>query len=177
MLEIPAWGKGKGGLCQKEMFMIVLINCSISPRIPWAAGNNLISAVLFFGSNRSLCGDPHKSQLGVLLLNVPRSLVSPDTVVEGDVVWQAFGWPETRASVLGKSQMKGCSWIRQNWFVCFCTEELLALALCESRYWGTDNFTLHFGALKLVLSTPALSIAAIDAFAGRKAFITFLTVS
>lgn len=53
----------------------------------------------------------------------------------------------------------------------------LALALRESRYWGTDNFTLRFGALKLVLSTPALSIAAIDAFAGRKAFITFLTVS
>lgn len=42
------YGKGKGGLCQKEMFMIVLINCSISPRIPWAAGNDLTSAVLFY---------------------------------------------------------------------------------------------------------------------------------
>lgn len=41
-------GKGKGGLCQKEMFLIVLINCSISPRIAWAAGINLTSAVLLY---------------------------------------------------------------------------------------------------------------------------------
>lgn len=59
--QLLLYGRAKGGLCQKEILVIVL-NCSISPGIPWAAGNNLTSAVLFyfFGSNTSLCGDPHE---------------------------------------------------------------------------------------------------------------------
>lgn len=41
--------KGQRGDCaKKEMFMIVLTNCSISPRIPWVAGNNLTSSVLLY---------------------------------------------------------------------------------------------------------------------------------
>lgn len=44
--------------------------------------------------------------------------------------------------------------------MCFSTEGLLTLALPKSCYWGARQ-PLHFwfGALKLVLGTPALSMA------------------
>lgn len=56
------YGEGKGGLCQKEMFVIVLINCSISPRIPWATGKSLTSAVLFYFLEAiQVCVEIHKN--------------------------------------------------------------------------------------------------------------------
>lgn len=117
------------------MFMIVLTSCSISPRIPWVAGNNLTSSVLlyFFESNASLCGVSYKYQPTSARSNMPTyalrhpgvscgsPLLSPGHRVLLGGTWHGklFVGQEKYASVPWKSQMKDCSSICQKVFVYF----------------------------------------------------------
>lgn len=90
------------------MLIIVLINGSISPRVPWAAGNSLTGAVLFSEAAAAGAGVRAGRPVGVLPLGVPGSAAgapSPTRRLRGRGA-RGFCWPETRTLVLGKSQMK-----------------------------------------------------------------------
>lgn len=169
------------------MFMIVLTSCSISPRIPWVAGNNLTSSMLlyFFESNASLCGVSYKYQPTSARSNMPTytlkhpgvscgsPLLSPGHRVLLGGTWHGklFVGQEKYASVPWKSQMKDCSSICQKVFVYFLLKVIGIGSVWVLLLGNRQPLNFCFGALKLVLSTSALSMATIDAFEGRKASI------
>lgn len=169
------------------MFMIVLTNCSISPRIPWVAGNNLTSSVLlyFFESNATLFGVSYKYQPASVRSNMPTyalkhpgvsygsPLLSPGHRVLLGGTWHGklCVGQEKYASVPWKSQMKDFSSICQKVFVYFLLKAVGIGSARASLLGKRQPLNFCFGALKLVLSSSALSMATIDAFEGRKASI------
>lgn len=146
------------------MFMIVLTNCSISPRIPWVAGNNLTTSVLlYFLIAMQVCVEFHtntqptsvRSNMPTYALKHPgvscgSPLLSPEHRVLLGGTWHGklFVGQEKHASVSWKSQMKDCSSLCQNVFVYFCTEGDWN-GLCTSLVTGEQTtFKLLFWCFK-----------------------------
>lgn len=175
------------------MFMIVLTNCSISPRIPWVAGNNLTSSVLlYFLKAMQVCVEIHKNTSQPLLeatcqpmlLNLQVCHVgAPFSPLDTECFWGAL---DMASFLLAKKNMPqyheshkwkiGVKFVRM--YLHISVLKVIGIGSARVLLLGNRQpLNFCFGALKLVLSTSALSMATIDAFEGRKILSNILIIS
>lgn len=146
--------KGKGGLCQKRNVHDSVNKLQYFPKNSldgWKKPHQCC-VTLFFESNASLCGNSYKYQPTSVRSNMisyalkhpgvmwePLSLPWTRSAFGGHITWQAFYW--TRKICLSTMKVTN-ERLKLNLSECICIFlywRWLALALCESRYWGTGN--------------------------------------
>lgn len=186
----PWWmKKGKGGLCQKRNVHDSVNTLQYFPKNflgGWKQPHQFC-VTLFSESNASLCGDSYKYQPTCVCSNMPTYALKYPGVSRGSpfspMDTECFWGPHDMASFLLAKKNTPQYHESHKWKIAvklirmyFCISVLRVNGIGSTRVSLLGNrqpLNFCFGALKLVLSTSALSMATIDAFEGRKAYLLF----